>query len=666
MRCILYLASSEFMTSVFMKILSLTIVLILLGAMGSKAQVPSAVAGFDSCLAQARRLWKSNPTESLRRGQQAYTLVEQLADPQRKEQCLAFLASAADYAGEPVQALHYGQQALALARQLGDSVAAGQACHGLASTLADRHDTISASHYLRLGLRLAPAGPQGYGVRGGLLNALATLDYNANHFQLALNRALAARQLALRSRKLSPTMLSSTEGLIAACYSDLGHEQQARRMLIQTLARDRRAGQLPMVVENLTTLSHSLLKDQSQAGLDSLRVSLQLSRQLGLHERTLDCYEEYFKYYARIEHYRQAYAWLESYRHLNDSLNEGQQQKALLALNGKYEARAREQQILTLSQRSQIATLEHAQQQARNRQLLVLVGLLITCLGIAGIFAWKLRRRDQLLARQNEALLAATAEAHAHAAARDRLYSIVAHDLRGPVASFGGVSQLIELYLQQKDGAGLQQVTALVRQTARNLSELLHNLLGWTMSQTGELTYAPEHLLLAPLLLEIKHLYAAGAHSRRVHFELAPVRTDLHVWADAQMVQTILRNLVGNALKFAPEGGHLQVSATPQEGPNGPLVCLAVADNGSGMSAAQIEALLGTAPGAAPPPPSHDPRAGTGLGLSLCLAFVRRLGGDLTIESKPGAGTTVRVLLPVRTAGELATVDIKEGEMAEA
>lgn len=650
-----------------MRILPLTIVLILLGTAISNGQTSSAVAGFDSCLAGARHLWKSKPAEALSRGQQAYVLVQQLNDPGRRQQCLIFLSEAANYAGEPQLSLQYGQQGLALARQRNDSVAAGTVCHHLASTLADRHDTISASRYLRLGLQLSPAGPHGYGERGGLLNALATLDYNANHFQRALSRALVARWLVLQAKPFSPSMLSSTEGLIAACYSDLGDEQKARHLITATLIRDRRAGRLPIVVENLTTLSHSLLKDQSQAGLDSLRVALRLSRQLGLRERSLDCYEEYYKYYARVEHYRQAYAWQQSYRLLDDSLNENQQREALMALNGKYEVRAREQQILTLNQRSRFAALEHTRQQARNRQLLVLVGLLAVCLGGAGVMAWKLKRRDQLLARQNEALQAATADARAHAAARDRLYSIVAHDLRGPIASFGGVSQLIELYLQQKDGAGLQQVTALVRQTARNLNELLHNLLGWTLSQTGELAYAPEHLLLAPLLLDIRHLYAAGAQSRRVRFELVPVRGDLHVWADAQMVQTIMRNLIGNALKFTPTGGYLRVSATPQEGPMGPSVCLTVADNGSGMSAAQIEAQLRASPGAAPPPPNHDPRAGTGLGLSLCLAFVRRHGGELTIESEPGAGTTVRVTLPVQAPEDPKLIAVeKGGELIEA
>ena len=646
-----------------MKLLSLIFAFFLFGfnvAVG-QALLSSAVVRCDSALAHARRLLKSNPTEALRQGKRALAMAQQLADPRRQGMCLTLLGTAADYAGEAPDALHYGQQALALARQSNDSVAAGHACHGLASLLSDRHDTTSAGNYLRLGLRLTPTDARGYGLQGALLNGMATLDYNANRFRPALNRALVAQRLIQKAAHPSPTMLSSTEGLIAACYSDLGDELRARRIISQVLARDRRAGQLPQVIENLTTLSHSLLKDRPWAGLDTLQIALQLTRKLGLRERTLDCYEEYFRYYARVGNFRDAYAWRERYQLLDDSINERQQQEAMLALNGKYEARAREQQIQALSQRSRLEEKGRVQQQSRNRQLLALVGLLALSLGGAATFAWKLNRRDQLLANQNAALTAATAEARAHATARDRLYSIVAHDLRGPVASFGGVSQLIELYLQQKDGAGLQQVTALVRQTARNLSELLHNLLGWTMSQTGDLSYSPENLLLAPMLAEIKHLYAASAQNRSVHFELGPTPPDLYVWADSQMVQTILRNLVGNALKFVPQGGRLRVSATPQDGPDGPVVCLEVVDNGSGMSAAQIQGLLGAAPGAAPLPPSHDPRAGTGLGLSLCLAFVRRLNGKLTIESEQGVGTTVRVMLPVN-----APVLTEERELAAA
>ena len=615
-------------------------------------------------MGRAGQLLKSDPAAALREGRRALIMAMQLTDLRRQRQCLSFLATAADYAGEPEAALHYDQQALALAQQQADSVAAAQACHGLAATLADRHDTTSAGRYLRLGLRLVPAGPKGYGVRASLLNSVATLDYNAGRFGRALAGAQAARQLLSQTSRPSYTMLSSTEGLLAACYSDLGDERRARALLGQVLARDRRTGHLPQVVENLTTLSHSLLKDRPRAGLDTLKAALSLSRRLGLRERTLDCYEEYRKYYARAGRYRDAYEWVTRYHQLDDSINERQQQDNLRALDSKYEARAREQQILTLNQRSRISTLERTQQQARNRQLLGLVALLVVGLGGAATFVWKLKRRDQLLARQNAALVAATTAAHAHAAARDRLYAIVAHDLRGPVASFGGVSQLIELYLQQQDGAGLRQVTTLVRQTARNLSELLNNLLGWTLSQTGELTYTPEQLLLAPLLADIKHLYGASAKIRRIGLELLMPLADLHVWADAQMVQTILRNLVGNALKFTPEGGHLRVSAIQSAGTDEPGVILEIADTGSGMSAAQIKALLDAAPGDAPLPPSHDPRAGTGLGLSLCLAFVRRQGGELTIESQPGVGTTVRVRLPVRALpAEKAAV--KDVELAE-
>ena len=629
--------------------------------------MPAATtAQLELTMSQASHLLKSNPAAALREGRRALIMAMQLTDLRRQRQCLAFLATAADYAGEPEAALHYDQQALALARQQGDSLAAGQACHGLASTLADRHDTTSAGRYLRLGLRLVPAGPAGYGVRAGLLNAVATLDYNANRFTKALTRARAARQLLAQVPVPSYPMLSSTEGLLAACYSDLGEEGRARTLISQVVARDRRTGHLPQLVENLTTLSHSLLKDRPQAGLDTLQTALRLARRLGLRERTLDCYEEYHEYYARAGRYREAYEWVARYHQLDDSINERQQQVSLRALNGKYEGRAQEQQILTLSQRNQIHALEKTQHQARNRQLLGLVALLGLGLGGAATFVWKLKRRDQLLARQNAALADATAAAHAHAAARDRLYAIVAHDLRGPVASFGGVSQLIELYLQQQDSAGLRQVTTLVRQTARNLSELLNNLLGWTLTQTGELTYAPEHLLLAPMLADVKHLHTASARIRRIDFDFDFVLppSDLHVWADAQMVQTILRNLVGNALKFTPEGGRLRVSATQLAGPGEPMVSLEVADTGSGMSAAQIKALLEAAPGDAPLPPSHDPRAGTGLGLSLCLAFVRRQGGELTIESEPGVGTTVRVRLPMRPA-QAERTPVIEAEMAE-
>ena len=269
-------------------------------------------------------------------------------------------------------------------------------------------------------------------------------------------------------------------------------------------------------------------------------------------------------------------------------------------------------------------------------------------LGGIGLLYWQLRRSRSALATKNVALHQATHELREVAASKDRLYAIVAHDLRGPVTSFVGVTELIEFYLRQGDEKGLRRLPALVRQSAQSLNGLLDNLLSWAVSQNGELVSQPESLPVNELFAEIEELYRTTAEAKQIQLS-TPVLPDLdlRVWADRNMTRTILRNLVGNAFKFTPGGGQIALTAHPA--PDGNSILLSVTDSGRGMAAEQVQALLHHgAPQPMVPAVSRNTRSGTGLGLPLCRAFVERLHGTLSLQSVPGEGTTVWVKLPAQ------------------
>lgn len=600
-------------------------------------------------LRQARALLETAPELALRLATQAEAQARTQADARGRLRSLSLMATAAAFSNDPASALRYDYQQLALARQLGDSSAAATACNNLTSTLIDRRDTTLAQAVLRQGLALVPHGTAGLVARGTLLNSVATMSFNAGHYERAIFEARQAlRLLPAEPDSTSGWVVSSLQGLLGACYAALGQPEQAEQLLSQQLALDRRQHHDRQVAQNLVALAGSLLSRDHPGGLDTLGVALRLARRLQAAPRVLECYEEYRTYYSQCGRYRLAYEWSRRVQQFNDSLNDLRQRQALVAANSYYAAQARETQIRDLG--------EHAAlQRARTRLLLAIVAGLVLTLAGAVVLLGKLRRRDHQLARQHLALRQATAEAQRQAAANDRLYALVAHDLRGPVASFTSLSQLIELYLQQQDRAGLSQLNTLVRQSARQLSELLHNLLGWTLTQTGETPFDPRPLAVGPLLAEVGAVYAGQAQARQVRLVIESPPPGLRVHADPQMLGTMLRNLVGNALRYAdPDGGWVRVSAAaeptarPDFETKPATVRITVADNGPGMSASQIATLLRADQHGLPPPPPRpdDVRAGTGLGLALCLAFARQHGGQLRIESQPGQGTQVHVLLP--------------------
>jgi len=639
----------------------------LLAAQPAVAQ-PASAPSFDQRLRQARQLLDTAPELAARLATQALAQAEREANQPGRLRCLNVLATASANANDPAAALRYDYQRLALAQQLGDSSTAAMACNNLASTLIERRDSAQAAVILRQGQALVPHGPAGNDARGTLLNSVATMSFNAGFYGQAIFEARQAlRLLGPRPDSAAGAVVSSLRGLLGASYANLGQPERAEQLLSEQLAQDRLNHDGRQVAQNLVGLASSLLGRDQPAGLDTLRAALALARRLDAPPRVLECYEEFEKYYRRRGNFRQAYEWSQRVRQLDDSISSGRQRQALVAANAYYATQARDLQIKTLDEYARL-------QRSRSRLLLNVVAALTLALVAAGVLLRKLRRRDHQLAQQQLALRRATREAQRQAAANDRLYALVAHDLRGPVAAFASLSQLIDLYVQQQDRAGLSQLNGLVRQSARQLNELLHNLLGWTQTQTGELPFQPRQLPLAPVLAELQQLFAGQALARQVSLRVELPPPELSAWADPQLLLTILRNLVGNALRYAaPGSGLVTVRATtepaaPNSAPdpasnhasdlipnsaatNGSptVVCVSVVDNGSGLDAAYIVALLEADQlGIAPPPPRPDDmRAGTGLGLAVCLAFARQHGGQLRVQSQPDQGTRLDVLLPV-------------------
>lgn len=326
----------------------------------------------------------------------------------------------------------------------------------------------------------------------------------------------------------------------------------------------------------------------------------------------------------------EAYGMLQHSHELRDTALGADKQEALTRLQVSFDTERKEARIRELTQ---LETIQQAEAKGQ-RQLLgtLVVGLLALALALAGsgVLYWRLlRSRAQLAA------LAAT---------KDRLYALVAHDLRGPVQALDGLGSIIAYYLRRADLSALAQLPGLVSQAVSNVNQLLDNLLHWAASQTGELSYQPIDQPLTLAMQECAALWTTTALANQVELRVLPAPSGAQLWADPQMVRTVLRNLVGNALKFTPAGGTviLEAAIAVRGGHT-----LSVTDTGPGLSAADIATLLMSETG-----PTRLRRTGargeqgTGLGLRLCQLFMRRHGGTVEMQSHLGHGTTAQVWFP--------------------
>ena len=224
-------------------------------------------------------------------------------------------------------------------------------------------------------------------------------------------------------------------------------------------------------------------------------------------------------------------------------------------------------------------------------------------------------------------------------ASKDKFFSILAHDLKNPFNSLMGMSELmVEEFGVLSDKEKLQMLRQ-INQTSESAYALLENLLDWSRVQTGSISVFQEDLLLKKILDEVIDLSRLHAFSKDISIQKS-VPEHTIVFADENMLRTIIRNLLSNAIKFTPKGGEIILAAHTEAN----RVQISIQDNGLGMDAETVDKLFkisekvktyGTAD-----------ESGTGLGLIIVREFVKENSGSVSVQSTPGKGTTFTVTLP--------------------
>ena len=228
-------------------------------------------------------------------------------------------------------------------------------------------------------------------------------------------------------------------------------------------------------------------------------------------------------------------------------------------------------------------------------------------------------------------------------AEKDKLFSIIAHDLRSPIAGLMTSTDLIANQLDIFPEKDLRFLAMELHKNAKNSFELLEDLLQWARMNQGGISYAPTYRSLEDMVNMGLPMAQDLAKSKEILLRM-DIFPDLTVRVDQPMIKTVIRNILFNAIKFTPRGGEIVISAH-REGQN---VTMAIQDNGIGMNEQVLSSIftlvkdkcqLGT-----------EGEKGTGLGLVLCKQFIEQHGGVIWVESVPGKGTTVFFTLPLAEA----------------
>ena len=227
-------------------------------------------------------------------------------------------------------------------------------------------------------------------------------------------------------------------------------------------------------------------------------------------------------------------------------------------------------------------------------------------------------------------------------ATKDRFFSIIAHDLKGPFNGIIGLSEILKEDAENIDTSTIAEYAGMINSSAQQTHRLLDNLLKWARMQEGKMSFNPVRNVLHKVVGEVILLFADLAERKKIVL-LNQVPTQMTVDADTEMLKTILRNLISNAVKFTNANGIVSIEATDVDS----WVEIVVADNGNGIRAEDIYKLFKV--DIAFSTRGTENERGTGLGLVLCKEFVEKHGGNLTVESKPGKGSRFKFTLPFKT-----------------
>ena len=374
--------------------------------------------------------------------------------------------------------------------------------------------------------------------------------------------------------------------------------------------------------------------------------SLEISEPSGLLEQMKCSYENLYVSYSQKNDFDKALEYYTQFKDMEKEIFLKANNETIARLQTQYETEKKEKEIAQLTRKTESQNiLLLRQKNYRNILFLIIVIVVIIMAGLGMRYLSK-KRMNQILVRKNEeieqqkrAVEQLNNDLKEINVAKDKFFAIISHDLKNPINLLSTSTAYMLKNLYETDKAKLEIYLTNMDKSAHALELLLLNLLNWAQSQLGTLSFNPQKLSVRELASQCVKALEPIASQKRILLH-SNISSSICVFADRDMIRTVLRNLVSNAIKFTNEGGRVEILAIPA----GERVVINSRDNGIGMTKTTInklfqisrkESTLGTAN-----------EKGTGVGMILCKEQIGKTNGELKIESVPGKCSLVGFSLP--------------------
>lgn len=545
--------------------------------------------------------------------------------------------------GDLDSALYYILMSAEIREDNGDQKSLGVSYNNLAMVYYAKQDTATAIIYYRRAAALfatyrPDAYPVALGNMGVLFDEVGKYDSAMYYYRLAMHLFDSLGNQEEYSRMMMN---------IGVSYKTLGRYEEAEKLFIDALKikveiedMDGEAlaalnlGQLYLITNRFELSETYLVRADS------------LAKKLGQKEIIRDIYQVYVELYSQTGRGALAVEYFGKFRDISKEILSEEQLRLTEEMKERFESEKKEKENLLLREQQRISEAA-AEEDARQKKLLYAgLGVLIVVLGLS-FYAYRtkiksnqlLESKNEQISRQNSTLkelnkklIESEEELTALNATKDQLFSIISHDLGNPVNALVNYNTVVQSKKEAMTKEELLQSLEKVNMTLRPLQEFLENLLQWSVQQKNGIRIRKEEFSITDVVDEIASLYSGSMDAKQLQMYTAAVG-DVKVNTDKNITRLLLRNLIGNAIKFSPVGGRIDVGIDTTGG----KLVLTVADNGVGIPKEKLDQIRQG--GIITSERGTAMETGTGLGLNLVREFLNALGGKLEIES--GSGRTV-------------------------
>jgi signal transduction histidine kinase len=502
--------------------------------------------------------------------------------------------------GDLKKALEYFLQALEVFRRRKDERGESYALNNIGLIYQDLNDEPKAIHYFRLSMDIKKKHHDLYGISRGYIN-LGSIAEHHQRWNEALSYYLKADSIAVVMNDIQAHASHSV--------------YLARVMLAQ--------GKMPEAAH------YASVAEAKAREVKLLNIRLNATRILA------DVAEKRGRFKEALVYQKQC-------NEFADSLNSRANKENLEELKAKFNFEENEREIAFLKKDKELQNERLHRKNLLTYTLAGSIAFMLLVIGLLALAYYTSRSKRNILALKNVEIQRQKDDLDTLNKEKDRFFSILSHDLKGPLNSLRGFSYLVTGHADKMSPEELSMIGTKIDSSLDSLTELINNILEWSTTSSGKRKWTFDQISTTGLIRKNMTLYQGMAEAKDVRLVFVP-QEDHVAYGDYYAIDTIIRNLLSNSIKFSRAHDEVQIIATRQNG----MVCIAVKDQGIGMPPEILDKLFSLNENVVQPGTNNE--KGTGLGLTLCKELVKENHGEMRVISTPGKGSEFTVCIPEYT-----------------